>query len=173
MAKLPYVQPGESPRVDEVYARIGGLGRPVLNLYRVLANQPDALAAFLGMSAYVRDGSSLDARLRELLILVTAHELGQAYELAQHLAIARRLGIDAGKIEAATGGATQALDVAERSAMDYAREVARTRACSEATFAALRSHFSDAAIVDIAVTVAWYHLCAAILGPLGVELESA
>ena len=173
MAKLPFVPPGESPRVDEVYARIGGLGRPVLNLYRVLANQPDALAAFLGMSAYVRDGSSLDARLRELLILVTAHELGQAYELAQHLAIARRLGIDAGKIEAATGGPAQALAVAERSAMDYAREVARTRECSEATFADLRSHFSDAAIVDIAVTVAWYHLCAAILGPFGVELENA
>jgi alkylhydroperoxidase family enzyme len=173
VAKLPYVPAGASPRVDELYARIGGLGRPVLNLYRVLANQPDALAAFLGMSAYVRDRASLDAPLRELLILVTAHELGEGYELAQHLAIARRLGLDAGKIEAATGGAADALDDAERSAVDYAREVARTRTCSEATFAALRSHFSDAETVDVAVTVAWYHLCAAILGPLGVELENA
>jgi alkylhydroperoxidase family enzyme len=84
MARLPYLEPGASPAVDALYAEIERMGRPVLNLYRELANQPPALAAFLEMSRYVRSGSSLDAGLRELAILATAHALGQAYEVAHH-----------------------------------------------------------------------------------------
>ena len=172
MARLRYVDAGKSPRVDELYARIGGLGRPVLNLYRVLANQPEALASFLGISAYVRDGSSLDARLRELLILATAHGLAQEYELAQHTDIARRAGLEPEKIDAAKGGALDALDARERCAVEYAHAVARTRDCDDATFARLRENFDDGAVLDVVLTVAWYHLCAAVLGPLRVELET-
>jgi len=75
-ARVPYVG------ADPVFARVEAMGRPVLNLYRALANQPAALDAFLDMSRYVRSGSSLDAGLRELVILATAHELGQDYEVA-------------------------------------------------------------------------------------------
>lgn len=172
MARLRYVEPKASAEVDAVYARIGGLGRPVLNLYRVLANQPGALSAFLDMSAYVRSGSSLDPGLRELIILATAHELDQPYELAQHTEIARQVGLSAAKVGAATGGSQEALEPAERCVIEFARQVARTRTCAEGTFDSLREHFSDAAVVDIVVTAAWYHLCAAVLGPLEVELES-
>lgn len=171
MARLRYVDGSASPSVEELYERIERLGRPVLNLYRVLAHQPGALSAFLDMSAYVRSGSSLEPGLRELVILATAYELGSEYELAQHVDIARRMGVGADKIEAATGGAPEALDGAQRCAVEYARQVARTRTCDEATFTQLRSHFADAAVVDLVVTVAWYHLCAAILGPLEVDVE--
>lgn len=157
--------------MDELYSRIERLGRPPLNLYRVLANQPPALAAFLDMSAYVRGSSTIDPRLRELIILATAHELRSDYELAQHREIARRAGVPAAKVDAAAGGALDGLDEAERCAVDYARQVARTRTCDGPAFECLQSRFTPAAIVDIVVTVAWYHLCAAILGPLEVEVE--
>ncbi len=172
MARLPRVDRSASARVEELYGRIGRLGRPVLNLYRVLANQPAALEAFLGMSAYVRSASTLDPRLRELVILATAHELGQEYELAQHTDAARRVGVPEDKIAAATGGSPDQLDETERAAVDFARQVASTRTCDDATFERLRGLFSPAAIVDLTVTTAWYHLCAAILGPLQVEVES-
>lgn len=173
MARLPYVEKSASPRVEELYARVGRLGRPVLNLYKVLANQPAALEAFLGMSAYVRSGSTLDPRLRELVIIATAYELGQAYELAQHVEMARKVGVPEEKIAAVAGGSVDGLDEAERSAVEFACEVARTRTADPATFAALQRNFVNAAIVDIVVTTAWYHLCAAILGPLEVEREAA
>lgn len=173
MARLPYVERGASRRVDELYARIGRLGRPVLNLYRVMAHEPAALDAFLQMSAYVRSGSTLDPALRELIILATAHELGQAYEVAQHTEVARRVGVAPEKLAAVAGGSTDGLDGAERSAVEFAREVARSRTCDDATFERLREHFSERSIVEIVVTGAWYHLCAAILGPLQVEIERA
>ena len=173
MARLSYVDRSASPEVDELYGRIERLGRPVLNLYRVLANQPPALATFLDMSAYVRASSTLDPRLRELIILATASELRSEYELVQHRDIARRAGVPDAKMDAATGSGMDGLDEPERSAVEYARQVARSRTCDDAVFERLRSNFTPEATVDIVLTVAWYHLCAAILGPLEVELEDS
>ncbi|MGH7903135.1 MAG: carboxymuconolactone decarboxylase family protein [Candidatus Dormibacteraceae bacterium] len=171
MARVPLVAAGSSPAVDELFAEIASLGRPLLNLYRVLANQPPALAAFLGMSRYVRDDSSLDPRLREMAIIATARELGQAYELAHHQEVAERLGVSAGKLATLSRGGDEGLDQLELAAVRYARELARTRDCTEATFAWLRDLLPLEGVTDLVVTVAWYHLCAAILGPLHVELE--
>ena len=172
MARVPYVEPGASPAVDAVYAEIERMGRPVLNLYRALANQPPALAAFLEMSRYVRSGSSLDPGLRELAILATAHELDQPYEVAHHTAAAAQVGVSPAKIAAVAPGASlDPLTVAERCAVEFARQAARTRSCDGATFERLQSLFAGAEIVDLVVTSAWYHLCAVILGSLKVELE--
>ena len=148
------------------------MGRPLLNLYRVLANQPPALAAFLEMSRYVRSGSSLDPGLRELAILATAHELRQEYEVAHHTEAAGRAGVDSAKLAAVTsGGSPDALSAAERCAVEFARQAAHTRSSDEAMFRRLQSLFSTEEIVDLVVTTAWYHLCAVILGSLQVELE--
>jgi 4-carboxymuconolactone decarboxylase len=172
MARLPYIEAGGSPAVDELFAEIEGMGRPVLNLYRVLANQPPALAAFLGMSRYVRSASSLDPGLRELAILATAHELGQVYEVSHHTEAARAAGISSEKLEAvAPGGTIGVLTAPERAAVDFAKQAAHTRSCDDATFEHLRSLFSPAEIVDLVLTTGWYHLCAVILGSLRAELE--
>ncbi len=172
MARLPLVKAGASPAVDHLYAEVGRLGRPVLNLYRMLANQPPALAAFLEMSRYVRSGSALDPGLRELAILATAHELGQDYEVVHHTRAAAGAGVDPAKVAAlAAGESLDVLTPAERCAVEFARQAAHTRSCDDATFRLLQTQFSTEEIVDLVVTTAWYHLCAVILGSLRVELE--
>jgi 4-carboxymuconolactone decarboxylase len=172
MARFPYIDPGASPDADDLYAEIERMGRPVLNLYKELANQPPALAAFLEMSRYVRSASSLDPGLRELAILATAHALGQDYEVAHHTDAAARAGVSAAKLSAvAPGGSLDPLTPAERSAVEFAREVAHSRACTDATFARLKALFSTEQIVDLVVTTGWYHLCAVIIGSLRIELE--
>ncbi len=172
MARLPYLDKGASPAVDEAYAQVERLGRPVLNLYRMLANQPPALAAFLEMSRYVRDDSSLDPGLRELVILATAYELDQPYEVAHHTAAATRVGVPAAKIAATAGtGSASELSPAEACAVDFARQVANTRDCDDLLFRKLEVYFSPPQVIDLVVTTAWYHLCAVILSSLKVELE--
>jgi AhpD family alkylhydroperoxidase len=172
MARLEYVEPGASPEVDDLYAEVARMGRPVLHLYRVLANQPPALAAFLEMSRYVRSASSLEPGMRELVILATAHELGQAYEVAHHTEAALRAGVSPEKIAAVAPGASlDALWAAERCAVEFARQAAVTRMCDNATFARVQSLFSREQIVDLVVTCGWYQLCAVILDSFQVELE--
>lgn len=165
--------PGTSPAVDELYEEVRRMGRPVLNLYKVLANQPPALAAFLKTSRYVRSGSSLDPGLRELAILATAHALEQDYEIAHHSEAATRAGVPGEKMAAvAPGGSLEALAPAERCVVEFARQAARTRSCDDAMFARMRSLFSPEEIADLVMTTAWYHLCAVILGTLRVDLEA-
>jgi 4-carboxymuconolactone decarboxylase len=177
VARLPYVDEprastAASSEVAAAYVEIRALGRPLLNLYRILANQPAALRAFLGMSRYVRDGSALAPALRELAILATAFALGVRYEQVHHLAAARRAGVSEAKLAVFPSWQSgAAFEPDERAAMAYAHEVATTRRVRDATFDALRTHFTPAQTIDLVVTVGWYHLCAAILQPLEVDVE--
>jgi len=174
MARLPYIEPADSAdpqRVERTYSQIRGMGRDVLHLYQVLANQPAALEAFLGMSRYIRDGSSLRPDIREITILATAVVLDQPYEIAHHRPAALRAGVAPAKVDAIVAGETGGLEPLERAVVAYAVQVSRARTVEDTTFEELRTYFSDGEMADLVLTVAWYHLCAAVLGPLEVELE--
>jgi alkylhydroperoxidase family enzyme len=173
MARVPYVDRPEGALVA-LYRDIAGLRGSVLNLHRALANQPDALRAFMVMSRHVRDDATLDPRLRELAVLATAYALGQRYEQFHHIPAARKAGVREEQIAAFPRWATADVwDASERAVLVYAEQVARSRDVDDATFAELRRLLSTEELVDLVVTVAWYHLCAAILGPLRVEAEDA
>jgi 4-carboxymuconolactone decarboxylase len=174
VARLPYLEPEQSSDpelVARLYARVAGWGRPVGHLYTVLANQPAALEAFLGMSRYVRDCSSLDDELRELAVLATAHALDQPYERAHHEPIAIAVGIPPDTVAAIASGRTNGLEPLQRAIVSYADQVARRGDVDDDVFEALRDGLDAAQLTDLVVTVAWYHLCAAILSPLRVEVE--
>jgi len=174
MARLPYVMesPDPPPDVRCIYADIVKLRGGIVNLYRVLANQPPALRAFMTMSRYVREGSLLPPQLRELAILVTACIIDVEYELVHHIAAARKVGVSEAKLrDVATWRNSAAYDPAERAVMAYAEEVARSRTIDDSTFTAVLEHLSRQQVVDLVVTVAWYHFVAVVLLTLHVDLE--
>jgi len=174
MARLPYLDADrttEPELVAELYERINDWGRHVANLYKVLANQPAALHAFLGMSHYIREQSSLDATLREIAILSTGRALDQPYERAHHEPVALSLGVEPSTIRAIADGEFDRLEPLPRAVATYADQVARRHDADDEVFEELRKRLSEAELTDLVVTVAWYHLCAAILGPLQVEVE--
>ena len=175
MARVPYVSDaaaGDIPELNALYSDISALRGNVLNLHRALANQPAALRAFMGMSRYVRDDSSLDPALRELAILATAFALDVPYEKYHHVPAARRVGLSDAKLTAFPAWRNSLeFSAVERAVLNYADAVARSRSVDENTFRALESNFTNGEIIDLALTVGWYHLCAAILGPLEIQSE--
>lgn len=173
MARLPYVDDSAgSDELQRLYRDIAGLRGAVHHLHRVLANQPDALRAFMAMSRYVRNEAELAPRLRELAVLATAYALDVDYEKHHHVPAARRAGVTEAQLATFPDWrASDAFDASELAVLDYADQVARSRDCADATFARLRRHLSDSQIADLALTVGWYHLCAAIIGPLRIEIE--
>lgn len=174
VARVPYVDATDGPDgpIATLYRDIAGLRGRVLNLHRALANQPAALRAFMVMSRQVRDDAVLAPNLRELAILATAQVLEAPYEQYHHTPIARAVGVTDAQLAALpTWEQSDAFSPLERAVLGYAQQVSRSRDVDDATFAALQQHLSLEEILDLAVTVGWYHLCAAILGGLRIETE--
>ena len=170
MAKLAYRD--NDPELADLYREIATLRGSVTNLHRALANQPAALRAFMGMSRYIRDESSLDPGLRELAILATAFALDVEYEKFHHFPAARRAGVGEEKLAVFPDWATSRhFSEAERAVLADADAVASRREPDAATFVALRRFLSEPEITDLVLIVGWYHLCAAIIGPIGIETE--
>lgn len=171
MAAIPYPDPDQVPGLADVYAGIEAIGRPVLNLYRVMAHSPEGLQAYIGLSHFVRDKSSLPPTLRELAILQTGVTIGCGYEVEQHTVAARRAGVAEAKIQAVLQGGREGFDAPELAVLAYARETGESRSVSEATLSSLREHLSLRQLSDLAITVGMYHLCAAVLLTLRVEQD--
>ncbi len=179
MARVPYVDPPAPGAPDpdglgHLYAEIGAARGSVLDLHRALAGAPGALRAYFRLSHYVRDESSLDPRLREIAIVATGCFLDVPYELAHHVPAARRAGVTAEQLAAVPGWQTApdgVFDMVERAVLAYADEVARTRSASPGTLATLQGLLPPAQLIDLVLTVALYHLVAAVVLPLGIEPE--
>ena len=175
VARVPYISEAAAkdvPGLSELYSAITNLRGGVHNLYQALANQPPALRAFMGMSRYIRDDSSLDPALRELASLATGYALDVPYEKYHHVPAARRAGVSEAKLAAfPRWQESRDFSPVERAVLAYADGVARTRSADDETFRSLELYFTEGQIVELAMTVAWYHFVAAILGPLGIEME--
>src|SRR5258708_12746529 len=142
------------------------MGRGVNHLYQVLANQPAALEAFLGMSRYIRDDSSLRPALREMAILATAEALDQPYEIAHHRPAALQSGVTPGKIDTILAGETHELAPVARAVGTFALQVAQERKVDDAAFGELPSSFSHPSLPHIPLTVPCSSLFSSLFCPL-------
>lgn len=175
MPRLTLVDPdaAESPALRELFLEIAGLRGRVLNLHRAVAIQPAALSAFMAMSRYVRDESALSPQLREFLTLAVGFALGSDYEIGHHLPIARRVGVEAAKLDALAGGAkdSAAYTPAERALVVAVHEVVDEHQLTDNCYAELRRHFSEPELVDVALTVGWYLLCGTVISTFALTGE--
>jgi alkylhydroperoxidase family enzyme len=170
MARLPYLDRADLPPEDaDILARD-------INLHRVLANNPAAARAFIGLGQYIRHRSALDPRLRELAILQVGWLARSAYEWSHHVKIGHDFGVSDGDIEAMiadTRGEETALDTETRLVLRAAREIHEGPGVTEATFAALRDAFDPAAITDLVMTASFYCAVVRMLASLEVDVEES
>jgi len=172
IAAVPYPDPQAVPGLAEVYAEVGAIGRPVLNLYRIMGHSVDGLRAYIGLSHFVRDRSSLPPRLRELAILQTGLSLSCEYEVHHHVQAARAAGLNEAEIQAIVDGRKAGFSEQELAVLSYARGAAEAHAASADTVASLRRLLTLQQISDLAVTVGMYHMIAAIVLPLQVDIDA-
>ena len=120
MARLPYLDKADlSPSDADILARD-------INLHRVLANNPAAARAFIGLGQYIRHRSALDPRLRELAILQVGWLARSPYEWSHHVKIGHDFGVSDRDIEALiaeTRGEETTLDPKTRLVLRAAREI--------------------------------------------------
>lgn len=86
-----------SPAATEIFGALKSKIGMVPNLYRVLANQPAALAATLKFNEELGNGS-FDPKTREAIALATAGANNCDYCASAHTAISKSLKVDDGEI---------------------------------------------------------------------------
>ncbi len=176
-ASLDAPRLGPIPRgewTDEVRGLLdpGGQGGPVLNLYATLARHPVFYRPRSVQSAYIRLGSTLTDRAREILILRIGWLCGSEYEWAQHVRAARRIGMTDDEIRAiAVGADAPGWDPFEATLIRATDGLHRNSTVSDATWQALAERYSTPELIDLVITVGGYRIVSIALNSFGTQLE--
>ncbi|RYE29991.1 MAG: carboxymuconolactone decarboxylase family protein [Hyphomicrobiales bacterium] len=155
MSRIPTPETEQTPEKSQpLLAAVQKQLGTVPNLFRIVANSPAALDAYLGFSGALGKGA-LAAPTRERIALAIAEVNGCGYCLSAHTYLARNLAkLDDAEITANRNGASN--DVRADAAVRFAVKLVRGRGqASDADIAALRqAGHSDAEIVEIIAHVA-------------------
>lgn len=167
MARLPYLNPADLAEGDR------DLLKRMITLHRCLVNSPGMARAFGGLGQYIRYGSKLDPRLRELAILQIGWLARSAYEWSHHVKIGKDFGVTDADIRALiadTAGAPNELEPLAKLVLKGAREI-HAGAMSGETFAALQAHLDAERLVDLTVTASFYCAVVRTLATLQIDVE--
>jgi alkylhydroperoxidase family enzyme len=149
------------------------LDRPI-NLFRALVHSPDGAKAMSPMAGYIRHGSKLDPRLREMAILQVGYVARSPYEYSHHVKIGREFGVsddDIRAIAAETEGRGSDLDPLAKTVLRAAREMTTALAISDGTFATLRSALDTERLTDLVLVIAFYNAVVRILATMQIDVE--
>jgi alkylhydroperoxidase family enzyme len=168
MARVPYLEPSDLAPEDQDL-----LNRPI-SLFKALVNSPKAARAFHGLGDYIRYGSKLDMRLRELAILQVGWLARAPYEWSHHVKLGLDFGVSAADIQALiddTAGKPTSLDALTRLVLQAAREMTTGGEMEAATFTALQQALGNEQVVDLTITIAFYNAVVRVLATLQIDVE--
>jgi len=169
MARISLIEmESAAPEVKDVYEK-ALRGKPG-NAQKALAHRPEMLKNFLPFYASV--GRSIDRKLYELIYLRVSMINGCHYCTQHHVASSKRVALGAEDWAGLREGDYSRYSEREMVALAYVEKLTRTpQDVSDADFVPLKSHFSDAEIVDIHLLTGLANLTNRFTDPLGLELE--
>jgi alkylhydroperoxidase family enzyme len=168
MARLPYLTQSDlAPEHKDLLKRD-------IALYRQLVHSPNGFKAFHALGHFIRYGSKLDPRLRELAILQVGYLARSPYEWSHHIQLGYEFGVSDDDIRALiadTEGRSTNLDYLTRTVLKAAREMTNDMKISDATFAALREDLDNERVVDLVITIGFYNSVVRVLATLEIDVE--
>lgn len=161
--------------VNAVIARVAGVatGGAPPNLFTTLGRHRKLFRRWLPFAGALMPGGLLDRADTELVILRVAHLTGCDYEREHHEPIARHAGLAEEQVRAAEVGADAGCwserQVAVLRAVD---ELHGQRTLSDAAWAGLRPHYSDAELLELCVLTGHYEMLAMVLNAARVAPDA-
>jgi alkylhydroperoxidase family enzyme len=144
-----------------------------LSIFRVLLRRERLAKATSDLLLSLLFGGSLDARLRELVILRIGWRTGSVYGWTQHWRVAVDLGVPEADLLAVRTehlSATSFGDV-ERAVLAATDEALAGRRIGDATMAVLREHLDDDAVLELVAAIGTWSMISTVLRSLDVPLE--
>ncbi len=155
-------------------ARVKSERGKLINLYRVLMNSPAIAAGWLDFNTVVRYKTTLDAALREMIILRVSILNGAEYQARIHGAThALEAGVTREQIAALGDWVDSTLFTpAQRAALAWTDAMTRQIDVPDTLHHQLQRHFNDQSIVEITVLAGAYNMHTRVARALRIEPET-
>ncbi|MFL5064706.1 MAG: carboxymuconolactone decarboxylase family protein [Xanthobacteraceae bacterium] len=163
--QLDDVQRRVATRITQVSS--AGLGGP----YSILLRSPVLAERYLGMTDYLRFGTSLPHRLNELAILIEARLWDAQYEWWAHYPIALKAGLSqAVADDIRDGRRPTSMQPDEEVVYDVCIELLRDRNLTDATFSRAKEMLGEQPTIDLIAVAGFYVMVSSVLiaGRVGI-----
>jgi 4-carboxymuconolactone decarboxylase len=108
---------------------------------------------------YVRFNTSLDKRLNEMAIIMTAQHWGSQYEWFAHAPLAIKAGLDPDIVAAlAAGRKPEKMRDDEAIVWEFVTQLRRDHAVDDATYAKAVDKFGENGVVDLVAAIGYYDI---------------
>ncbi|MES2937241.1 MAG: carboxymuconolactone decarboxylase family protein [Pseudomonadota bacterium] len=157
--RLPMPRPEAMNEAQAAAARalVEGPRKGVYGPFLPLLRSPELLERVGKVGEYLRFGSVLEARVRELTICAVARHVGNQFEWQMHAPLAAKAGVAEATIEALRVGAwPKALPADEDIALDFTRELLATHGVSDPTYASALAQFGEQGLVELASLIGYF-----------------
>ena len=146
-------------------------GRPVANVYRTYAQHPALYVPRQRLSEYIRTGSTLTPRVRELLILRIGYLCQSAYEWAAHARAGRAAGLSSDEIRRIAEGPSAGWSADDAALLQAVDDLFEDDRVAPATWARLATRFDRRQLLDVLITAGGYRMVSMSLNTFGVPPE--
>jgi len=171
MSRLPLLDESKDMAFAAALADVEKSRGKASNALRSMGHAPEALKRFAAVGDYARYHSTLTAREREIVIVITGR--GYAYAMMHHVPLALQAGISQDEIDAMRTGEVPATFTGMDAALaQYALEFSTPASVSDSTFANLKTYASARQITDASFTAAYYVGFALMLAAMAPEPDS-
>lgn len=161
MARVRLLEEGDAADSAEFIEKVrSGRRGNLLNIYRLLLHSPPLASAWFDLLNAVRWKTTLDGRLREIVIIRIAYVNDGQYCLVQHIpALALVDGVTLAECDAlADWRATSLFSESERAALAFTDAMTRDIRVPDDVFADVRRHFDERQIVELSVLIGAYNM---------------
>jgi len=171
MARLPFVDAKQDPEFAAVLKELEQSRGVVSNALRSMGHAPDALRRFAAVGDYARYRSTLSARTREIVIVITGR--ASSYAIKHHGPLALQAGITQAELDALCQGKVPAtFNATDKAVAQYVLEFTSPGSVTDATFAALGKVMTPRELTDVSFTSAYYVAFAMMTAALGAHVDS-
>lgn len=173
ISRLPPLPQPLDPILQEMFDKRRAQGGAVINLQITTGHAPKFARAAGTMAFTIRFDAKTPRRLLELVIMRTAQIVASAYEINQHIPLAKMCGYSDAQIAALPSWQASTLfDDKERATLGYVEQMARGGDVDDSTFAALQKLFTPQEIVEITYTIGNYYANGLLTKALRIEVET-
>ncbi len=143
----------------------------LLGPFNALLYGPEVGQSYLDYFTAEKKNTTLSERVHEIVILAVGAAWNSPYELYAHAAVGKSVSLPEEVVQAlAAGQMPEDLSVQEKSAYEFAHQLAATHWVDAPTYAQAKAEFGDKGLVDIVMLTGLYLVTCAALNAFEVPV---